>query len=84
MVLQWLMFQMGGVGPMLGPTRHFRIYASEKVDHAIDPYFNEARRLCGVVDRQFATSKFIACNHYSLADVVIYPWLRNWENQGVK
>jgi len=82
-VLQWLMFQMGGVGPMLGQAHHFRIYAPEKIDYAIYRYTNEAKRLYGVMDRQLATRKFIACNQYSLADVAIFPWLRSWENQGI-
>ena len=54
-VLQWLMFQMGGVGPMLGQAHHFRIYAPEKIDYAIDRYTNEARRLYGVIDRRWRT-----------------------------
>ena len=82
-VLQWLMFQMGGVGPMLGQNHHFRIYAPEKVDYAINRYTNEAKRLYGVMDKQLATSKFIACNQYTIADIAIFPWLRNWANQGI-
>ncbi|MBK5205692.1 MAG: glutathione S-transferase N-terminal domain-containing protein [Polaromonas sp.] len=82
-VLQWLMFQMGGVGPMLGQAHHFRIYAPEKIDYAINRYTSEAKRLYGVMDRQLASSKYIACNQYTLADVAIFPWLRNWENQGI-
>ena len=82
-VLQWLMFQMGGVGPMLGQAHHFRIYAPKKIDYAINRYTNEAKRLYGVMDRQLASSKFIACNQYTVADVAIFPWLRSWENQGI-
>ena len=82
-VLQWLMFQMGGVGPMLGQAHHFRMYAPEKIDYAFDRYTNEAKRLYGVMDKQLATRKFIACNHYSIADIAIFPWLRSWENQGI-
>ncbi len=81
--LQWLMFQMGGVGPMLGQTHHFRQYAPEKIDYAIDRYTNETRRLYGVMDRQLAISKFMACNQYTVADIAIFPWLRNWANQGI-
>jgi len=81
--LQWLMFQMGGVGPMLGQAHHFRIYAPEKIDYAINRYTNEAKRLYGVMDRQLAHSKFIACGQYTVADVAIFPWLRSWENQGI-
>ena len=82
-VLQWLMFQMGGVGPMLGQAHHFRLYAPEKIDYAINRYTSEARRLYGVMDKQLATRKFIACNQYTVADVSIFPWLRSWENQGI-
>jgi GSH-dependent disulfide-bond oxidoreductase len=82
-VLQWLMFQMGGVGPMLGQTHHFRVYAPEKIDYAINRYSNEAKRLYGVMDNQLAGSKFIACNQYTIADIAIFPWLRSWENQGI-
>jgi GSH-dependent disulfide-bond oxidoreductase len=82
-VLQWLMFQMGGVGPMLGQAHHFRQYAPEKVEYAISRYSNEAKRLYGVMDKQLASSKFIACNQYTIADIAIFPWLRSWENQGI-
>lgn len=82
-VLQWLMFQVGGVGPMLGQAHHFRMYAPEKINYAVQRYTNEAKRLYGVMDRQLASSKFIACNQYTIADVAIFPWLRSWENQGI-
>lgn len=82
-VLQWLMFQMGGVGPMLGQAHHFRIYAPEKIDYAVNRYSNEARRLYGVMDRQLAGSRFIACDEYTIADIAIFPWLRSWKNQGI-
>jgi GST-like protein len=82
-VLQWLMFQMGGVGPMLGQAHHFRIYAPEKVPYAIERYTNEARRLYGVMDRQLAHHPFIAGKTYSIADIAIFPWLRSWANQGI-
>ena len=82
-VLQWLMFQMGGVGPMLGQNHHFRTYAPEKISYAIDRYTNEAKRLYGVMDKQLALGKYIAGNSYSIADMAIYPWLRNWKNQGM-
>ena len=82
-MLQWLMFQMGGVGPMLGQAHHFRIYAPEKIDYAVRRYTNEAKRLYAVMDKQLASSKFIACNQYTVADIAIFPWLRSWENQGI-
>ena len=82
--LQWLMFQMGGVGPMLGQNHHFRLYAPEKIEYAINRYTNEAKRLYGVMDRRLATSKFLAGKQYSIADMATFPWLRNWQNQGVE
>jgi len=82
-VLQWLMFQMGGVGPMLGQAHHFRMYAPEKVPYAIDRYSNEARRIYGVIDRQLSKTRFIAGKTYSIADIAIFPWLRSWEKQGI-
>jgi GST-like protein len=81
--LQWLMFQMGGVGPMLGQTHHFRVYAPEKIGYAIERYTNEARRLYGVMDRRLAKSTYIAGPEYTIADMAIYPWLRSWKNQGI-
>ena len=82
-VLQWLMFQMGGVGPMLGQAHHFRLYAPEKLPYAIERYTNEAKRIYGVIDKQLASNRFIAGRTYSIADIAIFPWLRSWENQGV-
>ena len=82
-VLQWLMFQMGGVGPMLGQAHHFRIYAPEKIPYAIDRYTNEAHRLYGVLNRQLANHKYIAGAEYSIADIATFPWLRSWKNQGI-
>ncbi|MCC7060220.1 MAG: glutathione S-transferase N-terminal domain-containing protein [Burkholderiaceae bacterium] len=83
-VLQWLMFQMGSVGPMLGQAHHFRIYAPEKLPYAIERYTREAQRLYGVIDRQLAASgAWIAGGEYSIADIAIWPWLRSHANQGV-
>jgi GST-like protein len=82
-VLQWLMFQMGGVGPMLGQAHHFRIYAPEKLPYAIDRYTNEAKRLYGVMNKRLARSKYLGGNAYSIADIAVFPWLRSWKNQGI-
>ena len=82
-MLEWLMFQMGSIGPMLGQAHHFRLYAPEKLPYAIDRYSNEARRIYGVIDKQLSTSRFIAGKTYSIADIAIFPWLRSWENQGI-
>jgi GSH-dependent disulfide-bond oxidoreductase len=82
-MLQWLMFQMGGVGPMLGQAHHFRIYAPEKIPYAVDRYSNEAKRLYGVMNKRLAKSKYIAGKTYTIADIAIFPWLRSWKNQGI-
>ncbi len=82
-VLQWLMFQMGGVGPMLGQAHHFRIYAPEKIPYAIDRYTNEAKRLYGVMNKRLARSRYLGGAEYSIADIAVFPWLRSWKNQGI-
>ena len=82
-VLQWLMFQMGGVGPLLGQAHHFRIYAPEKIPYAIDRYSNEAKRLYSVMNKRLAKSTYLAGAQYSIADIAVFPWLRSWKNQGI-
>ncbi len=81
--LQWLMFQMGGVGPMLGQAHHFRIYAPEKIEYAINRYTNEAKRLYGVIDKRLSESPYLAGSEYTIADIATFPWLRSWKNQGI-
>ncbi len=82
--MEWLMFQMGSVGPMLGQAHHFRMYAPEKLSYAVDRYSNEAKRLYGVIDKRLASSRFIAADEYTIADIAIFPWLRSWKNQGIE
>jgi GST-like protein len=82
-VLQWLMFQMGSIGPMLGQAHHFRIYAPEKIAYAVDRYTNEAKRLYGVLDKRLANSRYVGGPQYGIADIAIFPWLRSWKNQGI-
>jgi GSH-dependent disulfide-bond oxidoreductase len=82
-VLEWLMFQMGSVGPMLGQAHHFRMYAPEKLDYAINRYSNEAKRLYNVIDKRLAQSAWLGGKDYSIADIATYPWLRSWERQGI-
>jgi GSH-dependent disulfide-bond oxidoreductase len=82
-VLQWLMFQMGGFGPMLGQAHHFRIYAPQKIEYAVERYTNEAKRLYGVMDKRLAKSKYLGGKAYSIADIAVFPWLRSWKNQGI-
>jgi GST-like protein len=81
--LQWLMFQMGGIGPMLGQAHHFLGYAPEKIPYAMNRYSKEANRLYGVVEKRLSQSKFIACGEYTIADIAIMPWLRYPDRQGV-
>jgi len=80
--LEWLMFQMGGIGPMLGQAHHFRMYAPEPIQYAIDRYTNESKRLYGVLDRRLRQHEYLA-GDYSIADVATMPWLRFPERQGV-
>jgi len=82
-VLQWLMFQMGAVGPMLGQAHHFRIYAPEKIEYAINRYTNEAKRLYNVIDKRLSRSPYLGGREYSIADIATFPWLRSWQNQGI-
>jgi GST-like protein len=82
-VTQWLMFQMGHIGPMLGQAHHFLGYAPEKIEYAMNRYRNEANRLYMVVDRRLKESKFLACDEYTIADMATVPWLRFPERQGV-
>ncbi|GAA0460990.1 MULTISPECIES: glutathione S-transferase N-terminal domain-containing protein [Sphingomonas] len=78
---QWLMWQMGGLGPMLGQNHHFNRYAPEKIPYAIDRYVKETNRLYGVLDRQLEGRAFIA-GDYSIADMAAYPWIVPHEAQG--
>jgi GST-like protein len=82
-VMQWVMFQMGHIGPMLGQAHHFLGYAPEKIEYAMNRYKNEANRLYMVVDRRLKESKYLACDEYTIADMATVPWLRFPERQGV-
>jgi GSH-dependent disulfide-bond oxidoreductase len=83
-VMQWVMFQMGHIGPMLGQAHHFLQYAPEKIEYAMNRYRNEANRLYGVVERRLKESRFVACGEYTIADMAIMPWMRFPERQGVE
>ena len=82
-VLQWLFWQMGGLGPMAGQNHHFSTYAPEKIPYAIDRYVKETNRLYGVLDRQLAKTEFVG-GAYSIADMASYPWVVPYERQGQK
>ena len=81
--LQWLMWQMGGVGPMFGQANHFRAYAVEKITYAIERYTNEANRLTGVLDKRLSEAEYLAGDEYSIADMAVFPWMRNAERRGI-
>ena len=81
-VLQWLMFQIGSIGPLLGQAHHFRNYAPEQIEYAINRYTNEAGRLYGVMDKRLGETKYLAANEYTIADIATWPWTRSYKNQG--
>lgn len=81
--MQWLMWQMGGVGPMFGQANHFRRYAKDKIEYAIGRYTSEANRLTHVLDKQLARNKFVAGGEYTIADMAIFPWMRGAESRGI-
>jgi GST-like protein len=80
--LQWLMWQMGSWGPMLGQAHHFRRFAPEKIPYAIDRYTNETRRLYGVLDKRLGEADYMA-GDYSIADIATFPWAARHEWQGI-
>ena len=82
-VMQWLMFQMGGVGPMFGQAHHFRRFAKEDVPYARDRYTEETGRLYGVMDRRLARSAYLANDDYSIADIATFPWVARYEWHGI-
>lgn len=81
--LQWLFWQMGGLGPMAGQNHHFSQFAPEKIPYAIKRYIDETARLYGVLDRRLADRPFVAGEAYSIADMAIYPWIvsHKWQSQ---
>ena len=81
--LQWLMWQMGGLGPMLGQAHHFRNYAPERIEYAYNRYTNEANRLYGVLDKRLGEVPYLGGDDYSIADIAAWPWTRHPDRQGV-
>jgi GST-like protein len=81
--LEWLFWQMAGLGPMLGQNHHFKTYAPDKIPYAIDRYVNETNRLYGVLNKRLANHEFVA-GDYSIADMASYPWIVPYERQGQK
>ena len=81
--LQWMMFQMGGTGPMFGQYNHFANYAVEKIPYAIERYTNEVKRLHRVLDKRLGEAAYLAGDAYTMADVINFPWIRNPERRGI-
>ncbi|MCY1706016.1 glutathione binding-like protein [Pannonibacter sp. SL95] len=82
-VEEWLMWQMGGFGPMLGQNHHFRIYAPEKIEYAMTRYLNETHRLYGVLNKRLEGRDYVAAGQYTIADMAIIGWAQGWERQGM-
>jgi GST-like protein len=80
--IEWLMWQMGGIGPMFGQANHFIVYAPEKIEYAMNRYRNEVHRLCRVLDKRLGETDYVA-GAYSIADMAIYPWVRSYERYDV-
>jgi GST-like protein len=81
--LEWMMFQMGGIGPMFGQYNHFANYAVEKIPYAIERYTNEVARLHRVLDKRLAEVEYLAGSEYSLADIITFPWIRNPDRRAI-
>jgi GST-like protein len=81
--LEWMMFQMGGVGPMFGQYNHFASYAVEKIPYAIERYSNEVNRLHRVLDKRLSEAEWLAGTEYSMADIITFPWIRNPDRRGI-
>ena len=83
-VMQWLMFQMGNVGPFFGQNHHFSRFAPEKIAYAIQRYVDETRRLYGVMDKRLEKTRHLASDDYTIADVATFPWVARWEWHGLE
>jgi GSH-dependent disulfide-bond oxidoreductase len=81
--LEWMMFQMGGVGPMFGQWNHFASYAVEKIPYAIERYTNEVKRLHRVLEHRLAEARYLAGDEYSMADIITFPWIRGAERRNI-
>lgn len=81
-VMQWLMWQMANIGPLLGQNHHFRMYAPKTLDYAVERYTNEAKRLYNVLDNQLEDREFM-CGEYSIADMATFPWILPYKRQGI-
>ena len=82
--LEWMMFQMGGIGPMFGQWNHFASYAVEKIPYAIERYTNESKRLTRVLNQRLGETRWLAGDEYSMADIITFPWIRTAAQSGVR
>jgi GST-like protein len=80
-VMEWLFWQVGGLGPMAGQNHHFGLYAPSKISYAIERYVNETNRLYGVLDRRLEGRPFVAGDDYTIADMACHPWIVRWKGQ---
>ena len=81
--IEWLNWQMGGIGPMLGQIHHFNFYNQGKSEYAEERYLNEGKRLYDVLNRRLADNDFVACDEYTIADMATYPWIARYDRQGI-
>jgi len=81
--LEWMMFQMGGVGPMFGQYNHFAAYAVDKIPYAIERYTDEVKRLHRVLEHRLAEAPYLAGDEYSMADIITFPWIRTPDRRGI-
>lgn len=79
--IEWMIWQVAGLGPMAGQNHHFGVYAQEKIPYAIERYVNETNRLYGVLDQRLEGRQFIAGDDYTIADIASYPWIVSWKRQ---
>jgi len=82
-VMEWVMWQMGGIGPMMGQSTHFRNYAPNHISYAVERYVNEVIRLFGVADTRLEDNKYLGGEDYTIADIACFPWMRGWKGQEV-
>lgn len=80
---QWLMWQMGGLGPMMGQHGHFKLYAPDRIEYATERYRKEVLRLFGVMDRRLAENEYLAGEEYSIADMACFPWVQTYKRQEI-
>jgi len=81
--VQWLMWQMGGIGPMFGQANHFRAYSVDKIPYAIERYTNEANRLTHILDKRLSEAPYLAGDAYTIADIAVFPWMRGADKRGI-